>query len=192
MWIFHDLGQAVYREDVVSRMPPLDRLELFEDYRSPAPVAELAATFYRGPTRREPVIETGRDPVRVTAEPGRDTVEAVRRQLHRLTEVEGIRAWDIVVLSGRTASRSDVWKQRQFGNLTLWNGAIADDGTSLALPADQVPDEPPNADIVLFETVRRFKGLERPVVVLCELPRKGSASMRSSTQASRARPPTWS
>jgi hypothetical protein len=170
LWIFHDPGQALYRDDVVGRMPYLDRLELFEDYRSPAPVAELAARFYRGPTRPEPVIETGREPVRVIAEPGRNTVEAVRRQLHRLSEGEGIRAWDIVVLSGRTASRSDVWKQRTFGNLTLWNGAFADDGTSLALPADQVPDEPPDADIVLFETVRRFKGLERPVVVLCELP----------------------
>ncbi len=173
LWIFHDPGQALYRDDIVSRMPDLDCLELFEDYRSPAPVSELAATFYHGPTRPVPVIDTGREPVRVTAEPGRDTVEAVRRQLHRLTEVEGIRAWDIVVLSGRTASRSDVWKQRTYGNLVLWNGAIADDGTSLALPADQVPDEPPDADIVLFETVRRFKGLERPVVVLCELPDEG-------------------
>jgi superfamily I DNA/RNA helicase len=31
-----------------------------------------------------------------------------------------------------------------------------------------VPDEPP--DRVVFETVRRFKGLEREVVVLVEVP----------------------
>ena len=30
-----------------------------------------------------------------------------------------------------------------------------------------MPDEP--SDCVVFETVRRFKGLERPVVVLVEL-----------------------
>ena len=44
---------------------------------------------------------------------------------------------------------------------------------SLGLPAEEVPDEPPDAGIVLFETIRRFKGLERPVVVLCELPETG-------------------
>ena len=38
------------------------------------------------------------------------------------------------------------------------------------LPADEVPDEPKDDAVVLFETVSRFKGLERPVVVLCELP----------------------
>ena len=173
LWIFHDPGQALYRDDVVGRLPHLDRLELFEDYRSPAPVADLAATFYRGPVRPEPVVAAGRDPVRITAAPGRETVEAVRKQLHRLTEVEGIRAWDIVVLSGRSAAHSDVWKQRTYGNLVLWNGAIGDDGASLALPADQVPDEPADADVVRFETVRRFKGLESPVVILCELPEEG-------------------
>ena len=31
-----------------------------------------------------------------------------------------------------------------------------------------MPDEPP--DCVVFETVRRFKGLERAIVVLVELP----------------------
>jgi DNA helicase IV len=35
-----------------------------------------------------------------------------------------------------------------------------------------VPDEPGRRR-VLFETVRRFKGLEREVVILCELPDEG-------------------
>jgi hypothetical protein len=104
----------------------------------------------------------------IVAEPGSPTVEAVRRVLHRLIDDEGVRAWQIAVLSGSSASNSKVWAQRTFGNAVLWNGAIDDSGASLGLAADAVPDEPP--DIVLFETIRRFKGLEREVVILCELP----------------------
>ena len=172
LWVFHDPGQALYRDDRVAELG-LDRLDLFEDYRSPAPVAELAARFYHGPTEPYAMTEAGRKPVIMDAEPGRDTVEAVRRQLHRLLEEEQIRAWHVAVLSGMSAPRSEVWKKRRFGNVELWNGAIDDDGASLGLPAEEIPDAPPDAGIVLFETIRRFKGLERPVIILCELPEEG-------------------
>lgn len=172
-WVFHDPGQALYRDDRVAELAGLTELELFEDYRSPAPVAEIAARFYRGPV--EPVSMAapraggGDAPRLITEEPGRPTVEAVRRELHRLVEDEGVRPWQIAVLSGGSARDSLVWRQRRFGNIELWNGAIDDEGQSLGLPAEDVPDEPPGG-VVLFETVRRFKGLERPVVILCELP----------------------
>ncbi len=151
----------------------LERLELFEDYRSPAPVAELAARFYHGPT--EPYADDGGGAQAGDrgGEPGRDTVEAVRKQLHRLLEEEQIRPWHVAVLSGASATRSEVWERHRFGNVELWNGAIDDDGASLGLPAEEIPDAPPDAGIVLFETIRRFKGLERPVIVLCELPETG-------------------
>ena len=147
-------------------------MELFEDYRCPAPVTQLASRFYRGPDGMEPyaVLEEGSAPDIVTAEPGAATVDAVRQQLHRLIHDQEVRPWDIAVLSGHTASKSEVWARRRFGNVELWNGAIDDAGHSLALPADEVPDLPPDDHIVQFETIRRFKGLERPVIILCELP----------------------
>ncbi len=169
LWVFHDPGQALFRDDRVAELG-LDRLELFEDYRSPAPVSELAGRFYHGPTEPYAMTEEGRRPVVVVAEPGRDTVEAVRKQLHRLLEDEEIRPWHVAVLSGASAPRSEVWRKRRFGNVELWNGAIDDAGASRGLPAEEIPDVPPDAGIVLFETIRRFKGLERPVVILCELP----------------------
>jgi superfamily I DNA/RNA helicase len=52
--------------------------------------------------------------------------------------------------------------------VTLWNEALDDEGRSKGLPPEQIEDEP--GDVVLFETIRRFKGLEREVIVLCELP----------------------
>ena len=170
--MFHDPGQALFRDDVVAELG-LPTLELFEDYRSPTPVAKLAARFYHGPSEPYPVMEGGRAPTVVEAAPGRETLEAVRRQLHRLIEDEGVRPWNIAVLSGRTASKSEVWRQRGFGNVELWNGAIDDEGKSLALPSEAVPDEPPDAAVVRFESIRRFKGLERPVVILCELDETG-------------------
>ena len=50
----------------------------------------------------------------------------------------------------------------------LGNAALADDGRHVGLPPEQIDDDP--TDTVLFETIRRFKGLEAPVIVLVELP----------------------
>jgi len=169
LWVFHDPGQALSREDEVAKLG-LGELELFEDYRSPAPVAALSAVFYRGPGEPVAVNLEGMRPVIVAAEPGRATTEEVRRRLHDLLITNGVKAWDITVLTGLAATASLVWRQRTFGNVELWNGAIDTDGRSLGLPADQVPEMPYDDGVVRFETVRRFKGLESPVVILCELP----------------------
>jgi len=48
--------------------------------------------------------------------------------------------------------------------------ALHDDGSSKGLAPEDVPDEP---DEVLFETIRRFKRMEREVVVLVEIPTEG-------------------
>ena len=170
LWVFHDPGQAIMRDDVVDQVSGLEPLELAEDYRSPRPVADLAERFYHGPVTPLSVSDEGAEPVVEAAAPGAATVDAVRRHVHRLVEEEGVRAWDIVVLSGTSAARSSVWRRRRFGNLELWNGAVDANGVSLGYGADEVPDEPADGGVMLFETVRRFKGLERPVVILCELP----------------------
>jgi hypothetical protein len=168
-WVFHDPGQALRADDRVGELE-LDRLDLLEDFRSPAPVAALAARFYHGLAEPIAVNTTGRAPVYYEAETGPETVDAVRRALHQLINVEQVRPWHVAVLSGVSASKSDVWQQRRFGSVELWNGAIDNAGNSLGLPADEVPDAPLDDGVVLFESVRRFKGLERPVVILCELP----------------------
>jgi hypothetical protein len=170
LWVFHDPGQALFRDDRVAELG-LPKLELFHDYRCPAPVSELAARFYHGPGEPLALAPGGLAPRLIVAAPGDETVDALRVELHRLTLKEGIRGWQIVVLSGRSATDSAVWRARTYGNQVLWNGAIDDAGRSLGLPADEVPDEP--ADVIRFETIRRFKGLEREVVVLCELPEAG-------------------
>jgi superfamily I DNA/RNA helicase len=49
----------------------------------------------------------------------------------------------------------------------LWNGGVDDEGRSKGLSADQVSDQPPGT--ILCESIYRFKGLERDVVVLAEI-----------------------
>jgi hypothetical protein len=70
-------------------------------------------------------------------------------------------------LNGRSPAKSDVWHQRRFGNEVLWSGSYDDSGRSLGLSADEAPPQP--TDTILFDSIRRFKGLEREVVVLVEL-----------------------
>jgi hypothetical protein len=165
-WVFHDPAQALFRPDVVGRLG-LEQLELYEDHRSPPAVSRLASRFREDKAEIDVFREEGLPAEIVAAPPGTETVAAVRKQLHRLTVDEQVATFRIAVLSGAAPTKSAVWAQRRFGNAVLWNEALDDAGRSKGLPPEDVPDEP--GDVVLFETIRRFKGLEREVVVLCEL-----------------------
>ena len=168
LWAFHDPGQALFRPDVVGELGLL-RVDLHENWRNPGSVADLASRFYRGGEEVLAIREGGEKRHRVVAAaPGRPTLETLRRVLHQLVEVEQVKPWDLVVLAGGSAKNSEVWRTRRFGNVVLWNEAIDDEGNSKGLAPEDVPPEPD--DVVLFESVGRFKGLERPVIVLVELP----------------------
>nr|MBA3236366.1 ATP-binding domain-containing protein [Chloroflexota bacterium] len=166
-WVFHDPGQAVIRDDVVAELG-LQRVELYENLRNPTSIAELSDRFYVG-GESVAAYRSGDDTSRVrieTAEPGQPTLDALRKELHRLVVDEKVAPFRIAVLSGVNAEKSGVWHQRTFGNEVLVNEAIDDKGRSKGLAAEDLPEDP---DDVHFETIRRFKGLERDVVVLVEL-----------------------
>ena len=169
-WVFHDPAQALFRPDVVAQLG-LERLELFEDHRNPPAVARLASRFRDDDAEIEVYREEGLPAEIVAAAPGAETTDAVRKTLHRLIVEEQVPEFRIAVLTGASPTKSEVWRQRRFGNAVLWNEALDDEGRSRGLPPEEVPDEP--GDVVLFETIRRFKGLEREVIVLCELPEDG-------------------
>ena len=165
-YVFHDPRQALYREDVTDT---LDLASSFipDNCRNPGPVHELASRFYGGPEAIVALRDSGRMPELLPADDERATLEAVRTTLHRLVHDEGVVPDQIVVLTAGSLANSAVWKQRVFGNEVLWNGAYDDAGITLGLRPEQQPEQP--SDAVLFESVRRFKGLEREVVVLVEL-----------------------
>ncbi len=111
--------------------------------------------------------EEGREVEVIEAEPGEPTLEALRKVLHRLRVDEGVRPWEIAVLVGASLEDSAVWKERKFGNEVLWNGQVDDAGKTLGLAAADVPEAP--SDVIVCDSIRRFKGLEKPVIVLVEL-----------------------
>ncbi|MCU0482943.1 MAG: NERD domain-containing protein [Chloroflexi bacterium] len=175
LWAFHDPGQALHRADAladpdVRRELGLEEVALPDNYRNPGPVNDLAARFYRGPESVEALRDDGEPPWIREAEPG----EATNRELHRVLadlERDGVGPHRIAVLTGCSLAASDAWRAKKRISPLLWNGSYDDDGRSLGLPAGRAPREP--GDVIRFDSIRRFKGLEREVVVLVELPEDG-------------------
>ena len=167
LYVFHDPAQAIYRTDAVATLG-LDEYPLPDNCRNARPIHDLAYRFYDGTLPAEAIREDGREPLIVEAEGPQATVDAVRAALHDLVHVEKVDRAQIAVLTGVSLEHSATWRQRRFkGDLVLWNGGVDDDGRSKGLSADQVPDQPPGT--ILCESIYRFKGLERDVVVLAEI-----------------------
>ena len=170
LYVFHDPAQAIYRDDVVAQLG-LAEYELDTNCRNAAPIHAVVARFAEGGLASEALRTGGRSVERIEAADGPATVEALRGVLHRLRAVDGeaVNPWDIAVLTGEKLESSAVWLApgRRYGNEVLGNPAVDDAGRHLGLPANLAPELP--GDVILCETIRRFKGLERPVVVLVEL-----------------------
>ena len=167
LYVFHDPAQAIYRPDAVATLG-LEEYSLPDNCRNARPIHDLAYRFYDGTLPAEAVREDGRAVLIVEAEGPVATVDAVRAALHDLVHAEKVDRAQIAVLTGVSLEHSATWRQRRFkGDLVLWNGGVDDDGRSKGLSADQVPDQPPGT--ILCESIYRFKGLERDVVVLAEI-----------------------
>jgi len=168
LYVFHDPAQAIFRADQTGELG-LTEFPLDFNCRNAQPIHELIEPFAMGGLSSLARRQDGRPVELIAADVDRDTIEALRKVLHRLVEKEGVAPGSIAVISGFGLEHSAVWKQRRYGNQVLWNGAVGDDGRPLGLPAGDVPEPPP--DVILCESIRRFKGLERPVIVLLEIPR---------------------
>ena len=169
-WVFHDPGQALIRGDVVAGLG-LERHELFENHRNPESIAALAGRFYRGGEEVSALRETGRRHTRDHGRAGRRDARGAPQDAppaHRGRA--GAALEDRRALGTCPRPRAGSGAGAASGTPSC---AIRPCGTTAARRAWRprtVPDEP---DEVLFETIRRFKGMEREVVVLVELPVTG-------------------
>lgn len=185
LYIFHDPAQAIYRDDAVAGLR-LPEYAIDLNCRNAQPIHDLVRRFGGGGLASVAQREDGRPPELIEANSDAELIEALRRVLHRLRVDEGVRLGEIAVLTGRALEDSAVWRHRRFGNEVLWNGGYDDAGRTLGLAAHLVPEAP--ADVILFDSIRRFKGLERPVIVLVELrPDDPRLERRLYIGASRAR-----
>lgn len=166
MYVFHDPDQALYRDDMVATLG-LPEFHLDWNCRNTGPIHRFAGQFAPGLAAAEVLRDEGRGVETIDAASAGGLLETVRRVLHRMIVEERLVPWQIAVLTGVSLSRSEVWKQRRFGNQVLWNGSYDDEGRSLGLSADAAPEQP--TDTILCDSIRRFKGLEREVIVLVEL-----------------------
>ena len=165
VYVFHDPAQALSHPDVVGDLA-LEHFPLARNCRNPRGFHELAIRF--APEWAEATALRGGGPPHrcETAAPGDETVAALATVLRDLRR-ESVPPWDITVLTGTPLHRSAVWRARRDFVEPLWNGNARDDGRPAGRPADAVPPAP--SDVILCETIRRFKGLDQKVVVLVEL-----------------------
>lgn len=144
LYVFHDDNQQVYRR--VSSFPArMSEIVLRENLRNTRRIHAVTTKFYRGEPLRARGPE-GREIECVCAETPAAMVKAVSGILHRLVREEGVPPGDVAVLYG--ASADGLKRGDRIGS--FWT------------TTDQY-EEPAK---VLLDSIRRFKGLERKVIVL--------------------------
>lgn len=149
LYVFYDDNQLLYghREAIPDG---LDEYPLGQNLRNTKTIHELASRFYEGVAMESggpegrPVefIETGGE---------RERFKGVSRTLHRLINEERVPPASIAVLTGRSREKSSLGKDDKIGAFQVCSGEDCD------------------GNKVVFDSIRRFKGLERPVIILVEL-----------------------
>jgi hypothetical protein len=145
-YVFYDGQQTIYT-DGMSFPFESDPHFLPINLRNTQSIHRLIEPYYAGRSVRCRGPE-GRPPKVITTA---NAVDALRQELHRLVNEEGIPGDDIVILTGKSLRRSGLHEGLKLGNLSLtW-------------------DTQPGANQIRVATIHSFKGLERPVVIVSEL-----------------------
>ena len=145
VYVFHDDNQKLYRR---SNAFPAGMLEipLQENLRNTRRISALTEHFYQGPPMRALGPE-GQDVERIVIHDASEIERQVSRVLHHLIKDNGVAPADIAVLMG-SGRACPLRKGQRIGAF------------------ETTTDQAAEPSKVLLETVRRFKGLERPVVIL--------------------------
>jgi superfamily I DNA/RNA helicase len=144
-WLFMDDNQRVYDAilDVPKDFLPFD---LPVNCRNTQAIHRQVMQLYKGAVEPSVIGPPGRDPEFLAS---KDQAKAVADVLEYLCVKEGVPPQDVVVLSSHGSRNSKVYRDmRGRYELTEKLGELGDK--------------------VFFSSIRAFKGLESPVVVLCE------------------------
>lgn len=158
-WIFRDPRQRFWRDRRVPAelLEGSTHLELLQQQRSPPELTRFAALYAQkgGASGLAPILRDAPDeplaPIRVLATGEGSVLERVRGELDALIAA-GARPSDIAVLSLGGQLRGSLLKQETLGAHTLVRA-----------------DSPHAGANVVADTFLRFKGLERPFVIVTEL-----------------------
>lgn len=149
LYVFYDENQRVYGE-AVSLPEGLIPIPLTKNLRNTREIHKLARRFYEG----QPVVAAGPQgrPVEfVLADNARAVAKEVGKLLERFIRQEQIAPEDIAVLTGHAFAKSQLVRNGRIGSVAC------------------TQDQDANPGRVLLDSIWRFKGLERPVVILAEI-----------------------
>jgi hypothetical protein len=149
LYVFFDDNQRLYRR--ADSLPhDLDVFPLTKNLRNTKPIHHLASAYYAG-GKLEGAGPEGREPELIEAKSDHAVLKEVSRYLHKLVKEERVHPEDVAVLTGRSRNKSALGRKDVIGAFSTCCG------------------ETPERGKVVFDSIRRFKGLERPVVILVEL-----------------------
>jgi superfamily I DNA/RNA helicase len=159
-YTFEDPSQAIFRDRTNNDSQSVV-FELSENLRNTQAIHETAVRFYDGtpPDCDGPKGETVQQ---VILKSSAELPAELGRLLHRLVVEQDVSAEEIAVLSNKSTTNSVLSHADQIGAFEL-------------VPVGQAASRK-----VEFESVWRFKGLERPVVVLVEFRADSDAKVRYS------------
>ncbi len=149
VYLFRDGNQSIYSARN-GRPEGLVPILLTRNLRNTRAIHKLASEFYTGDPFRS-AGPPGRDVEFHAADPGPPAEEVLGNVLNRFLVTEKLPVGDLVVLSGHRRA----------------NSPVGEDGLLGGFPCTEDPEAEPGH--VLFQSIHRFKGLERPVVILVEL-----------------------
>jgi hypothetical protein len=167
LYAFADPNQAIYGEQTWVGAG-LTEFPLTNNVRNTRSIHASVLPYYEGPPFTS-LGPAGQPINKLVAEDGHQVVRAVSRLLHLYITGESMKPEDIVILSGAGQGRGCLRPGDQVGNYELSAPSETEPGT------------------IGLETVRRFKGLERRVVILVDIEQVTDSRELSYVALTRAR-----
>jgi len=151
-YVFHDDNQRLYDWTAPTFLDmPGYPYRLTRNLRNTRQIFDAVRLFYGGPPPLRAAGPDGPEIERVKCSGAKDCTRTVKEIVRRLVEEDGIEASEIAVLSARGRMKSDVIRALEKSDRDVCSASRPRDG------------------MLIVDTIRRFKGLDSRVVVLCEL-----------------------
>ena len=159
LYAFYDPNQRIYGGGPPEALEVIEH-KLVHNCRNTRRIASYVAGLVGAEPRVKTGAPEGRPVERITCNSDAEVVQKVEDRLKRLVLKEGVGSDAIAIVSTRTLKNSPFSGDHRAGRFKLVN---LDDreGRSSASATRRA---------VVFETLHRFKGLERDVVILLDLP----------------------
>ena len=163
LYAFYDPNQDIYDGGPPGALEVIEH-KLVYNCRNTRKIAKYASDLLDTKALLKPGAPPGLPVEEITCDGDADMVRKVSVRIDQLVTDEGIAPDRIAIVSTRTLKNSPFAKEHRVGRFQLVN---LDDRKSWIA---QAPLRGGSAKQIVFDTLYRFKGLEREVVILLDLP----------------------